>query len=66
MYDSEAKLFLSYDPWIRKIHMPSYANTGSYLAGLIAGYLHDRVTNHKLQLSEFSVSSVGSTPAYVL
>ncbi|XP_035772652.1 O-acyltransferase like protein-like [Anopheles albimanus] len=52
---SEAKLFLSYDPWIRKIHMPSYANTGSYLAGLIAGYLHDRVTNHKLQLSEFSL-----------
>ncbi|XP_050087840.1 nose resistant to fluoxetine protein 6-like [Anopheles aquasalis] len=50
---SEAKLFLMYDPWIRKIHMPSYANTGSYLAGLIAGYLHDRVTNHKLQLCAF-------------
>uniref|UniRef100_A0A2M4AI91 Putative nose resistant to fluoxetine protein 6 n=1 Tax=Anopheles triannulatus TaxID=58253 RepID=A0A2M4AI91_9DIPT len=50
---SEAKLLTMHEPWIRKIYMPSYANTGSYLAGLIAGYLHDRVTNHKLQLSAF-------------
>ncbi|XP_049541205.1 nose resistant to fluoxetine protein 6-like [Anopheles darlingi] len=49
----EAKLLTMHEPWIRKIYMPSYANTGSYLAGLIAGYLHDRVINHKLQLSAF-------------
>uniref|UniRef100_A0A2M4BGF2 Putative nose resistant to fluoxetine protein 6 n=1 Tax=Anopheles marajoara TaxID=58244 RepID=A0A2M4BGF2_9DIPT len=52
---SETKLLTMHDPWIRKIYMPSYTNTGSYLAGLIAGYLHHRVTNNKLQLSAFTL-----------
>uniref|UniRef100_A0A675B308 Acyltransferase 3 domain-containing protein n=1 Tax=Anopheles darlingi TaxID=43151 RepID=A0A675B308_ANODA len=66
---SEAKLFLIYDRWIRKIHMPSYVNTGSYLAGLIAGYLHDRVSNHKLQLNALPLYRVANrliTPFLVI
>ncbi|XP_058065936.1 nose resistant to fluoxetine protein 6-like [Anopheles bellator] len=55
---SEAKFIVMYEPWIRQIYLPSYANTGSYLAGLIAGYLHHRVVHHKLQLQEYPLYRV--------
>uniref|UniRef100_A0A182QKT8 Acyltransferase 3 domain-containing protein n=1 Tax=Anopheles farauti TaxID=69004 RepID=A0A182QKT8_9DIPT len=47
---SEAKFIFMYEPWLRRLYLPSYANTGCYLYGIIAGYLYHWVTNNKLQL----------------
>uniref|UniRef100_A0A182JNH8 Acyltransferase 3 domain-containing protein n=1 Tax=Anopheles christyi TaxID=43041 RepID=A0A182JNH8_9DIPT len=47
---SEAKFLTMYEPWIRRIYLPSYANTGCYLYGVIAGYLYHQIKNHKMQL----------------
>ncbi|XP_040156637.1 regulator of hypoxia-inducible factor 1-like [Anopheles arabiensis] len=50
---SEAKFLTMYEPWIRRIYLPSYANTGCYLYGVIAGYLYHRTKNYKMQLERF-------------
>ncbi|XP_053675704.1 nose resistant to fluoxetine protein 6-like [Anopheles nili] len=47
---SEAKFVGMYEPWIRRIYFPSYANTGCYLFGVIAGYLYHQVQTNYLQL----------------
>uniref|UniRef100_A0A182N9Y4 Acyltransferase 3 domain-containing protein n=1 Tax=Anopheles dirus TaxID=7168 RepID=A0A182N9Y4_9DIPT len=47
---SEVKFMFMYVPWLRRLYLPSYANTGCYLYGIIAGYLYHWVTNNKLQL----------------
>lgn len=52
---SEAKFLTMYEPWIRRIYLPSYANTGCYLYGVIAGYLYHRTKNYKMQLERFWV-----------
>uniref|UniRef100_A0A182MJK4 Acyltransferase 3 domain-containing protein n=1 Tax=Anopheles culicifacies TaxID=139723 RepID=A0A182MJK4_9DIPT len=47
---SEVKYIVMYDPWIRRIYLPSYANTGCYLFGVIAGYLYHAIKNNRIQL----------------
>ncbi|XP_053664009.1 nose resistant to fluoxetine protein 6-like [Anopheles marshallii] len=47
---SEVKFLVMYEPWLRRIYLPSYANSGCYLFGLIAGYLHHATKNNRIQL----------------
>ncbi|XP_058123500.1 nose resistant to fluoxetine protein 6-like [Anopheles ziemanni] len=55
---SEAKFLVMYEPWLRHLYLPSYANTGCYLFGIIAGYLYHQTTTNNLQL--------GKSPVYRL
>ncbi|XP_052895879.1 uncharacterized protein LOC128303065 [Anopheles moucheti] len=47
---SEMKFLMMYDPWLRRIYLPSYANTGCYLFGVIAGYLYHAAKKNRIQL----------------
>uniref|UniRef100_A0A182R4K4 Acyl_transf_3 domain-containing protein n=1 Tax=Anopheles funestus TaxID=62324 RepID=A0A182R4K4_ANOFN len=47
---SEFKYLVMYEPWIRQVYLPSYANTGCYLFGVIAGYLYHAIKNNRIQL----------------
>uniref|UniRef100_A0A182YEG2 Acyltransferase 3 domain-containing protein n=1 Tax=Anopheles stephensi TaxID=30069 RepID=A0A182YEG2_ANOST len=47
---SETKFLTMYDPWLRRIYLPSYTNTGSYLFGVIAGYVYHGTKTNRIQL----------------
>uniref|UniRef100_A0A182J2N6 Acyltransferase 3 domain-containing protein n=1 Tax=Anopheles atroparvus TaxID=41427 RepID=A0A182J2N6_ANOAO len=52
---SEAKFLVMYEPWLRRLYLPSYANTGCYLFGIIAGILYHRTVTNKLPLTRSPV-----------